>query len=105
MTDSLKHLSERAARVGEKYAEAFGIDRDPTFYLGKMVEEMGEVSSAYLKLTGRARGADADPEELRQALQDELADLFGFLLLFSDWQGVDLAAAFDKKWGAYLEPE
>jgi NTP pyrophosphatase (non-canonical NTP hydrolase) len=38
-------------------------------------------------------------------LHDELADLFGFLLLFSDWQGVDLAAAFDKKWGAYLEPE
>jgi len=103
--DSLTELSERAGQVGDLYARAFGIDRDATFYLGKMMEEMGEVSAAYLKCAGLARGADGDPDKLRADLEDELADLFGFLLLFSRWEGVDLGAAFDKKWGAYLEPD
>lgn len=103
--DRLNCLSDRAGRVGDKYAEAFGIERDATFYLGKLMEEAGEVSAAYLKLAGLARGADGDPAQLKSELEDELADLFGFLLLFSRWQGVDLAAAFDKKWGKYLEPD
>lgn len=96
-------LQERAARVGRIYAQSFGIDRDGAFYLGKLAEEMGEVSSAYLKLAGQSRGSDGAPEKLRADLEDELADLFGFLLMFSDWQGVDLAAAFERKWGKYLK--
>lgn len=94
-----------AQAVGEIYAEAFGVERDATFYLGKMMEELGEVSGAYLKLSGRGRGSDGDPAALKSDLEDELADLFGFLLLFARWQGVDLGAALDKKWGAYLRPE
>jgi len=50
-------------------------------------------------------GRDGDPEVLAGDLEDELADLFGFLLLFARWQGVDLGAALDKKWGAYLRPK
>ncbi|MGR3647237.1 MAG: hypothetical protein ACU0BJ_02250 [Shimia sp.] len=98
----LQELGAMAQAVGDIYADRFDVDRDATFYLGKMMEEMGEVSAAYLKLTGRARGADGAPEVLKAELEDELADLFGFLLLFAGWQGVDLGAAFHKKWGAYL---
>lgn len=35
-------------------------------------------------------------------LEDELGDLLGFVLLFADWQGVDIGAAFERKWGGYL---
>ncbi len=100
----LDALGDMAQMVGDIYVETFDVEQDATFYLGKMMEELGEVSSAYLKLSGRARGADGDPAALKSDLEDELADLFGFLLLFARWQGVDLGAALDKKWGAYLRP-
>lgn len=103
MQGDLTRLQARAAEVGRIYAESFGIDRDGAFYLGKMTEELGEVASAYLKLAGQSRGSDGDGEALRQGLEDELADLFGFLLVFADWQGVDLAQAFERKWGKYLK--
>ena len=102
MQDDLTRLQARAAEVGRIYAETFGIERDEAFYLGKMTEELGEVVSAYLKLAGQSRGADGDRNALRRELEDELADLFGFLLIFADWQGVDLAGAFERKWGKYL---
>ena len=104
MTD-LNRLGAVAHEVGDLYAERFAVERDAAFYLGKMVEELGEVTSAFLKLTGRARGSDQDKAALRGDLEDELADLFGFLLLFARWQGVDLGAALDKKWGAYLNED
>jgi NTP pyrophosphatase (non-canonical NTP hydrolase) len=102
----LAALQDIAARIGQIYGENFDVTRDGSFYLGKMMEELGEVSSAYLKLSGRSRGSDGDPDTLRRDLEDEMADLFGFVLLFADWQGVDLAHVFARKWGKYLkDPE
>ncbi len=90
-------MQQAAAEVGRLYAERFGIARDPAFYLGKLTEEMGEMTAAWLKLNGRARG-----EGSRAALEDEAADVLGFLLVFADWQGIDLAEAFRRKWGVHL---
>lgn len=98
-TQTLAQLTELARDVGELYAARFGINRDPAWYLGKMSEELGEVTAAYLKLQGQGRGDGS-----RQDLEDELGDLLGFVLLFADWQGVDVGAALQRKWGAYLEP-
>ncbi|MDX1780956.1 MAG: hypothetical protein R3256_06515 [Thalassovita sp.] len=103
MQGDLTRLQARAAEVGRIYAETFGTERDGAFCLGKMTEELGEVASAYLKLAGQSRGADAGAAALRQELEGELADLFGFLLIFADWQGLDLADAFERKWGKYLK--
>ena len=100
----LEDLQRRARAVNDIYVETFGLEQDAFMLLGKMTEEMGEVMGAYLQMAGRARGADGAPEVLKAAFEDEMADLFGFLLAFADTQGVDLAAAFDKKWGKYLEP-
>lgn len=93
----LPTLQDMAVRVSDIYAENFGVTRDAAWFLGKLTEELGEVSSAYLKATQRGRGS-ASKEELA----DEVADLFGFLLLFADWQGIDLETAFRRKWGQYL---
>lgn len=93
----LTALTDLARDVAEIYAQRFGIERDPAWYLGKMTEELGEVTSAYLKLSGRGRG-----EASRSDLEDEVADLLGFLLLFADWQGIDAEAALRRKWGSYL---
>lgn len=101
---SLRELSQLAERVGQIYAERFDIDRDAAFYLGKLAEELGEVSAAYLKLAGQARAKGRQPQDLRADLEDELADLLGFLLLFANWQHVDLAVALQRKWGRHLDP-
>ena len=98
-SDSIAGLTELARLVADAYAERFGIARDPAWYLGKMTEELGEVASAYLKLAGQGRG-----EAARRDLEDEVADLLGFLLLFAEWQGIDPAQALRRKWGGYLPP-
>ncbi len=94
---------ERAARVGALYCERFGIAPDEAFFLGKLAEELGEVSAATLKLTGRSRRADATLAEREANLRDEMADLLGFLLMFAAHRGIDLDAAFEAKWGRWLK--
>lgn len=100
---SLADLTEEAARVGALCAARFGIQPDEAFFLGKLAEELGEVSSATLKLTGRSRGADAPLAEREANLRDEMADLLGFLLMFAAHRGIDLGAAFQEKWGRWLK--
>lgn len=99
----LQDLTATAARVGALYCQSFGIEADDAFFLGKLTEELGEVSAATLKLTGRSRGSDRPLAELETNLRDEMADLLGFLLMFSAHRGIDLGAAFDAKWGRYLQ--
>lgn len=94
---NLVALTDLARAVSDIYAERFDIKRDPVWYLGKMSEELGEVTAAYLKLQGQGRGSGT-----RRDLEDELGDLLGFVLLFADWQGVDIGPALERKWGGYL---
>ena len=96
----LREPTRLACAVSDIYVERFDITRDDSWYLGKLTEELGEVASAMLKARGKGRGESA-PE----ALEQELADLFGFLLIFAAREGVDLDAALRKKWGQYLPPE
>ncbi|MEP2715819.1 hypothetical protein [Pseudophaeobacter sp.] len=96
-TAELAALTKLAREFSELYAERFGIARDPAWYLGKMSEELGEVTVAYLKSVGQGRGTASQRD-----LEGEVADLLGFVLVFADWQGIDAAAALRRKWGAYL---
>ncbi len=100
----VRKLTKQAAAVSDIYAARFGIDRDATWYLAKMTEELGELQSAYLATQGAQRGA-LPQADARQNLIDETADLFGFLMVFADWQGIDLPDAFAAKWGRYLPDE
>ena len=97
----VRKLTHQAAAVSDIYAARFGIDRDATWYLAKMTEELGELQEAYLATQGAQRG-DVALTEARQNLIDEAADLFGFLMVFADWQGIDLPDGFWAKWGRYL---
>ncbi|MBO6898729.1 MAG: hypothetical protein JJ868_15250 [Shimia sp.] len=100
----VRKLTHQAAAVSDIYAARFGTDRDATWYLAKMTEELGELQAAYLATQGAQRG-EVTLTEARQNLIDEAADLFGFLMIFADWQGIDLADAFLAKWGRYLPDE
>lgn len=101
-TDTLMSLLDDVKRVSDIYAARFDLQRDDMFYVGKLVEELGEMTQAYLRLAGLSRTKGEPRERLQQSLEDEAADVLGMLLLFADRTGVDLAAGFERKWRRYL---
>jgi NTP pyrophosphatase (non-canonical NTP hydrolase) len=98
MSGALAALSDRIAAVSDLYAERFTVRRDDDWALLKLQEELGELTQAHLKLSGRGRGG-AD----EAARGDEAADVLCMLLLYCRRYGVDLDAAVARKWLAHLE--
>lgn len=102
MSRSLAQLTELVAEVGDTYARRNSIVPNGDWYLLKLQEELGEVVAEYLKTTGRARLKGADASSIRQALEDETADMLGMLLLFARANQIDLDAALERKWFQHL---
>lgn len=91
-------LSEQVERVSAGYASAFGIERDETWFLLKLQEEIGELTQAYLMRTGQARAKGHTPAELSAGFAAELADVLCHVLLLARAHDVDLPAEIDRKW-------
>ncbi len=58
-----------------------------------MMEEVGELA----KVVRKAHGLHTDPESVQSSAEDELADVFNYLLDVANNLGVDLEEAFRKK--------
>jgi NTP pyrophosphatase (non-canonical NTP hydrolase) len=56
----LEQLAADFDHASKIYAEKHGIDRDPDWFVLKMQEEMGELTQAWNRRTGRARARDRD---------------------------------------------
>lgn len=91
-------LMEQFEAASRRYAEANGITRDPDWYLLKLHEEVGELTQAWNRHTGRGRPKGRTPEDLSRDLADETADVLGHVLLFAHAHGLDLEAAIERKW-------
>lgn len=91
-------LAARAEAISAAYAARNGFTRDDAWFMLKLQEEMGEVTQAFVKASGRGRTGGKSEGELKQDLTDEVADLFGHLLLFCQHNDIDLTAAFEDKW-------
>ena len=102
MSRTLAELAPLVAEVSDTYASRNGIRRDDDWYLLKLQEELGELTAEYLKATGRGRKKGAGASAIREALEDEAADVLATLLLFARHNGVDLDAALERKWFQYL---
>lgn len=98
----MKHLQElhkKTETIMGMYSEEFPevkVDRD--YYPFKITEEWGECMQAYLMYTDRGRQKGKSKEEIKEMLEAEIADVFGFLLLFAQKEGIDLEEALEKKW-------
>jgi len=99
---ALKELAAAFERASEKYSEAYGIARSDEWLMLKLQEEMGELTQMWMKLSGHGRRKGLGEEELRRAVADETADLFGMVMLFAHRHDIDLAAAIKRKW--HFEP-
>lgn len=99
----LKEITDKVSRICDLYVNEFNIRRDDDWLLLKIQEELGELSSAHLKLSQRARTKGATQDELNTNLQDEFADVFAFILLFAQSKNIDIEQALKQKWFKYLE--
>jgi NTP pyrophosphatase (non-canonical NTP hydrolase) len=99
----LDFLTARARQVMDTYRIQYPDVRMDSDYLPlKITEEWGECMQSYLMLTNRGRQKDKSKEEIRDSLSNECADVFGYLLLFAEREGIDLDAALTKKWFAHI---
>lgn len=99
----LNDLAEKFEHASQTYADANGIKRDADWFLLKLQEEMGELTQAWNRISGRGRRKGRSDEELAQDLADEAADVLGHILLFAHMNDLDLAAAVKRKW--LFQPE
>ena len=100
----MNELIKKAKEVMRKYSEEFpeiNVDRD--YFPFKLTEELGECIQKYLMLTDRGRQKNKNKEEIRKLFEDEIADVFGFLILFADNEKIDLEKAIQNKWFSRLE--
>jgi NTP pyrophosphatase (non-canonical NTP hydrolase) len=94
----LGKLAGQFEAASASYADTHAIERDSDWFLLKLQEEMGELTQAWNRLTGRGRTKGRSKEELSRDLADETADLLGHVLLFARKNQIDLAAAIERKW-------
>ena len=94
----LRQLSLDVEKVSERYAEVFGIDRDDTWFLLKLQEEVGELTQAYLMRAGQARAKGLTPEDLHAGFAAEVADVVCQTLLLARHFDVDVPAEIERKW-------
>lgn len=94
----LEHLSEEVEQVSQIYAKKLGIERDATWFLLKLQEEVGELTQSYLMLTGNARAKGKSPEEIQTEFRKEVADVFCHTLLLARFHGIDLEKEVEEKW-------
>ncbi len=102
----LKTITEKAKEVMKKYREEYpDVKMDRDYFPFKITEEWGECLQAYLMLTDRGRQKGKSKEEIRNEFSKEIADVFAYLLLFADAEGVDPIEAINKKWFSYLNKQ
>jgi len=94
----LRDLQSQFETASAGYAAANGLTRDADWFVLKLQEEVGELTQVWNKLSGRGRRHGRSEGELRESLADEAADVLGHVLLFAETNGLDLAAAIERKW-------
>jgi NTP pyrophosphatase (non-canonical NTP hydrolase) len=102
--DQIQELTAKAKRVMELYKKEFpDVKMGRDYVPFKITEEWGECVQSYLMFTDRGRQKGKSKKEIKAHLEEELADVFAYVLLFAEQEGIDPVEAIMKKWFAYLE--
>jgi NTP pyrophosphatase (non-canonical NTP hydrolase) len=91
-------LRDKIAEAGDRYAASLNVDPTDDWIILKTLEEAGELVQSFLRYSARARTRGLTAEELKRALDDEIADLLGFSLVLAKRFDVDLLRALERKW-------
>ena len=91
-------LRDKIAEAGDRYAASLNIDPTDDWMVLKTLEEAGELVQSFLRYSSRARPRGLTADELKRALEDEIADLLGFSLVLAKRFDIDLLRALERKW-------
>jgi NTP pyrophosphatase (non-canonical NTP hydrolase) len=95
-------LTDEVEQISRAYASRFEINRDDTWFLLKLQEEVGELTQAHLTRTGRARTKGLTADEIDEAFRSEVADVLARTLLLARYHGIyhgiDLKAEIERTW-------
>lgn len=94
----LTKLSDEVEAVSQSYARAHGFERNETWFLLKLQEEVGELTQAFLMRTGQARSKGKTAQQVDDMFGAEVADVLCHVLLLARHHGVDLESQVDRKW-------
>jgi NTP pyrophosphatase (non-canonical NTP hydrolase) len=94
----LKQLSNELEYISHIYAEKFNIERDATWFILKLQEEVGELIQSYLMLSGKARTKGKPAEEIQSDFRQEVADVFCHTLLLARFYDIDIEKEVEGKW-------
>ena len=100
---NITELTSKVEEVSRAYTSRYGIERDSDWFVLKLQEELGELIQTYLMMIGKARTKGKTPDELKQGLEEEIADVLGHVLLLANHYGVDMDSAMKKKWLVWTE--
>jgi NTP pyrophosphatase (non-canonical NTP hydrolase) len=99
-----KEITEKVKRVMERYKKDFpDVKMDRDYLPFKITEEWGECLQTYLMLTDRGRQKGKTKKEIKEMFSNEFADMFSYLLLFAESEGIDPAKAIAEKWFPFLK--
>jgi len=99
---NLTTLSKQIETISALYASKNSFDRTDDWYILKLTEELGELTQAYLNLSGQSRHREDTSESHRIKFEDELADVLGHVLLLAKHHDVDLESVIERKWLKWL---
>ncbi|ESQ90356.1 phosphoribosyl-ATP pyrophosphohydrolase [Asticcacaulis sp. AC460] len=91
----LEAFIDRLKVISDRYQRVYDVDRSGDWHLIKVQEEMGELTQAYLAMTGRSRRS---VDGARHDVAMEMADVICMVLLMARSEGIDLNAAITEKW-------
>ena len=94
----LQKLSDEVEIISRAYARIHGLERTDDWLVLKLHEEVGELTQAFLNLSGRSRDRGLSEDEVRDAFRGEVADALGQLLLVARRFDVDLTEELERKW-------
>lgn len=97
----INELTDQVEQVSQGYAARFGIDRDATWFLLKLQEEIGELTQAHLMLNGQARAKGRSPQEITDLFRSEVADVLCHILLLARHHDIDVLDEVRRKWLVY----
>jgi NTP pyrophosphatase (non-canonical NTP hydrolase) len=94
----LKTLSDEVEIISRVYARVHDVERTDDWLVLKLHEEVGELTQAFLTLSGRSRDRGLSDDEVRDAFRGEVADALAQLLLVARRFDVDLDEELRRKW-------
>ncbi len=94
----LSEVTKKLEVVIQSYSKKFSINCTDDWYIMKLQEELGELTSVYLKLTNRARQQNLTKEDLDKNFREEISDVIALTLLFAKQKNIDIEEAIAEKW-------